>query len=144
MEDPETALVVQAYTDGINAYIDRLNYRSYPIEYKILNYKPEKWSPLKSALLLKYMAQMLTDDDLDLGIINAYKLFDKEDIDFLFKEFPDGTSNPIIPSGTKFNFAKNTVADSSGSDTNLVAIKGLIPEIENVNYFRGVGSNNWA
>ena len=25
-----------------------LNYASYPIEYKLLNYKPEKWSLLKT------------------------------------------------------------------------------------------------
>lgn len=142
LKDPETALVIQAYTDGINAYIDRLNYTSYPVEFKILNYKPEKWTPVKSALLLKYMAQMLTDNDLDLGIANAYKLLEPGDADFLYAEFPLHTKDPIIPSGTAFNFQSNKV-DTTQVDSSLSNV-AYYPEMENVNYFEGVGSNNWA
>lgn len=143
LKDPETAMVLQAYTDGVNAYIDRLNYRDYPIEYKILNYAPEKWSPLKCALLLKYMAQMLTDNDLDLGIANAYSLLNADDADFLYAVFPENFSDPIIPSGTHFDFENR--ADSLSQLVEPVdSLAGFYPALENVNYFEGIGSNNWA
>lgn len=144
LQDAETALVVEAYTEGINAYINRLDYRSFPVEYKILNYSPEKWTPLKSALLLKYMAQMLTDNDLDLGIANAYKLLGPEDADFLYERFPINTSDPIIPSGTIFDFGKTNSNDSSQVDSASLEQMAYFPEMENVNYFEGIGSNNWA
>lgn len=147
MKDPATAEVVQAYSDGINACIDRLSYRTLPLEYKLLNYRPERWTPLKSALLLKYMAQMLTGSNSDLGIANAYKLFDKEDADFLYTRFPKGTSDPIIPAGTPWNI--HTQPDSAGTADSLnrpqmAASTSFYPEMENPFYFEGIGSNNWA
>ncbi|MBL0912591.1 MAG: penicillin acylase family protein [Bacteroidia bacterium] len=146
MKDPLTAMVAQAYSDGINAYIERLSYRNLPLEYKLLNYRPEKWSPLKSALLLKYMAQMLTDNDSDLGIANAYKLFDKEDADLLYTRFPKGTTDPIIPSGTPWNFTvpRDSAAVADSLPAAVPSVAGFYPEMENPFYFEGIGSNNWA
>ena len=40
-----------AYTNGVNKYIESLNENKIPLEYKILNYKPEKWTLLKTSLL---------------------------------------------------------------------------------------------
>ena len=42
-----------SYLNGINAYVDKLKSADYPIEYKLLGYKPEKWTALHSALILK-------------------------------------------------------------------------------------------
>ena len=53
-------LVMDAYAKGVNEWIASLTPDQYPIEFKILNYEPEQWSPLKSALVLKYMAWDLT------------------------------------------------------------------------------------
>jgi len=54
--DPMIHEVVLAYTAGVNAFIETLNPKDYPVEYKILDYEPEPWTPLKCTLLLKYMA----------------------------------------------------------------------------------------
>ena len=45
-----------AYTAGVNAYITNLKESELPIEYKLLGYKPELWSNLKTALFLKFMS----------------------------------------------------------------------------------------
>ena len=45
--DTETLSFVQDYADGVNAYIDQLNPEDYPVEYKLLDYQPEAWSPKK-------------------------------------------------------------------------------------------------
>ncbi len=65
MQDETMAPILQAYADGVNAYIRSLQYKSYPLEYKILNVEPEEWKPLKTALLLKYMTQMLAGRSSD-------------------------------------------------------------------------------
>ena len=41
------------YRNGVNKYIESLDHNKIPLEYKILDYKPEKWTPMKTSLLLK-------------------------------------------------------------------------------------------
>lgn len=68
MDDPQTRAIVEAYTAGVNAWIAGLRPEDYPLEYKILDYQPEPWTPLKTALLLKYISWMLTgyNDELEM------------------------------------------------------------------------------
>jgi len=66
-KDPEAMKRYSAYTNGINAYIQTLTASNLPLEYKLLNIKPEQWTNLRSMLLLKMMAKMLasgTESDL--------------------------------------------------------------------------------
>ncbi len=55
--NPVTKMQWNAYAAGVNAYIDQLKESQLPLEFKLLNYKPEHWTILKSALFLKYMAE---------------------------------------------------------------------------------------
>src|SRR5262249_16849358 len=48
--------VLTAYSEGVNAYIHSLSYKNLPLEYKLLDYQPEEWTPYNCALLLKYMS----------------------------------------------------------------------------------------
>ena len=57
--DPESKAILRAYCNGINAYIKSLSPKDYPLEYKLLGYAPEAWTPVKVALLLKNMSNML-------------------------------------------------------------------------------------
>ena len=41
--NPVTKAVCDAYTEGVNVYINSLNESGYPLEYKLLDYKPEPW-----------------------------------------------------------------------------------------------------
>ena len=43
-KDPVTKKAFDAYTNGINAYIGTLKEADLPIEYKLLNLQPEKWT----------------------------------------------------------------------------------------------------
>src|SRR6185295_7029479 len=61
-KDPVSKRVFDAYTNGVNAYINTLTTSSLPLEYKLLNFKPAKWSNLRTALLLKMMAKMLSSE----------------------------------------------------------------------------------
>ena len=90
-----------AYTAGINAYITSLKPEQYPLEYKLLNYKPELWTNLKTCLFLKYMSFDLAGADWDFEMTNAKSIFSDFDIDKLFPTSQDSL-DPIVPKGTVF------------------------------------------
>ena len=85
--DPEVLAYIQDYADGVNAYIDQLQAKDYPVEYKLLDYAPEAWSPKKTALLLMYMTKMLAGRDKDLEYTNVLRLIGEENFNLLFPDF---------------------------------------------------------
>ncbi len=137
-EDPEIAGALEAYTAGINQYIESLRFRDIPIEYKLLDYRPKPWTSLKSALILKYMSAMLTLFESDLENTNAVKLFGAEQFNQLFPEFPPDI-DPVIPVGTKWNFTPVDVRKPAGYDRLPWVNARAYPEPPSV-----IGSNNWA
>ena len=64
-KNPLSKAAVNAYTAGVNSYISALTEGELPIEYKLLGYKPEKWSNLKVALFLKLMSKDLAGFERD-------------------------------------------------------------------------------
>ncbi len=94
---------IHAYSNGVNAYISALDYQDYPIEYKILNVKPKEWEPMNSALLLKYMTQMLAGRSDAIRTSNAIAHFGQEFVD-RFLSTPATLIDPIIPPGTEWPF----------------------------------------
>ncbi|PZX57763.1 penicillin amidase [Algoriphagus ratkowskyi] len=136
--DPESYLLLEAYADGVNQYIDQLSDARLPVEYKILNYRPEHWSAFKSILLLKYMTDMLVGDR-DLEYSNLRKILGEVMLDKLYPEYPQGV-DPIIESGHKWGFKSLSVTrpDSISYPDNLLLIDPM-PQPED-----GTGSNNWA
>lgn len=140
--NPVSKMVVTAFTAGINAYIKHLKKSELPIEYKLIGYQPEKWTPLKCAILMKYMAKDLTYYDTDIENTNALRLFGPENYKKMFPDFPPPALDPIIPKGTKWNFKSE---DSISKKTEKVFADVLYknPHKEfyaNPNY----GSNNWS
>jgi penicillin G amidase len=136
--DPTIKNVVLKYTEGINHYIRGLKYDQLPFEYKLLDYQPEDWTPLKCALLLKNMAQTLNIGDKDIEMTNTLKLFGKEVVDLLYPD-NEGVSDPIVdnPGGWKFKPIKlDTIA--LAMPTELIKLKKL-PSPDPT-----TGSNNWA
>lgn len=131
-----------AYTAGVNAYIETLTESQLPLEYKLIGYKPEKWSNLKTALFLKYMSWDLAAHEDDFEMTNAKSFFSKEDFAKLFPAIQDSV-DPIIPKGTvypkpKVEFKIPPSADSLYfNNTAPIAITEQKPDKDN-------GSNNWA
>ena len=103
MEDPRSKEMVLAYTAGINAYIHSLSNANLPVEYKILDFKPEDWTPLKCAILLKQMSAVLAMGSDEFYMSNILKKFGPEITSNLFPDYPY-REDPIIPKGTKWNF----------------------------------------
>uniref|UniRef100_UPI0025D2F7DC penicillin acylase family protein n=1 Tax=Algoriphagus sp. TaxID=1872435 RepID=UPI0025D2F7DC len=86
--DPETLEFLESYAAGVNQYIESLSPGQTPVEYKILNYKPEEWTPYKSLLLLKYMSDMLVGDR-DLEYSNLRKILGSQMLDKLYPDYPN-------------------------------------------------------
>lgn len=137
-QDIETLSFVQDYADGVNAYIDQLDPKDYPVEYKLLDYAPEAWTPKKTALLLMYMTKMLAGYDDDLEYTNTLREIGKENFDLLFPDFFDIT-DPVIPQETDWSFIDVPQTEAPMSETVLDTITASLDKPNPDN-----GSNNWA
>ena len=137
-KDPETLQFVQDYADGVNAYIDQLTPATYPVEYKLLDYKPEAWTPEKTALLLMYMTKMLAGRDKDLPYTNMLRLIGPKNFDLLFPDFFDMT-DPVIPKETDWSFIDVPQSKRPKNFVVLDTLKENLPQPHPDN-----GSNNWA
>lgn len=141
-KDPETLAACNSYTAGVNAYIESLTESTLPVEYKLLGYHPEKWTNLKSALFLKYMALELAGFENDFEMTNAKSVFSSADFDKIYPIVMDSL-DPIVPKGTVFSPPAIEVkipatADSLYFDNkDSTTISEQKPDKEN-------GSNNWA
>ena len=132
-----------AYTAGVNAYIATLTESTLPIEYKLLNLKPERWSNLKSALFLKYMAYDLSSHEDDFEMTNAKAYFSPEDFNLLYPSLQDSL-DPIIPKGTIFEKPAFTPTAPANADSAYFKNKVATTAQVMYNANRNNGSNNWA
>lgn len=134
---PEAFQLVQAYSDGFNAYLKTLRDADLPIEFKLMNYKPEPWSPYRSSLFHKSMSEVLCGRDMDVELTNARNFFG-DDFNFLFEEM-DSLTDPVIPKGTKWDYIQSIKKDSS---LNLGLFENF--DLQTEKGISGLGSNNWA
>jgi penicillin G amidase len=58
---PETRAVFEAYAEGVNAYINSLDPKNLPPEFRILQYKPSPWKPSDSLLVVKIFFEALSN-----------------------------------------------------------------------------------
>lgn len=66
--------MMQVYADGVNAYIDALPASQYPVEYKLLNARPERWRPVNTVDLLERMSWTLASGAPERALVRAAAL----------------------------------------------------------------------
>jgi penicillin G amidase len=143
-KDPVAWAIFSAYTKGVNAYIHSLKESEVPLEYKLLDFQPEEWTNLRTALLLKMMAKLLSSGtENDLAATNAKTIFTREQFNVIYPQVPDSLM-PIVPKGTVFDAQtifpfKPLTADSLyfGNKQPVAATEISKPDKNN-------GSNNWV
>ncbi|MBA3827567.1 MAG: penicillin acylase family protein [Taibaiella sp.] len=140
-EEPRTRIMLDAYTAGVNAYISTLHYRDLPLEYKLIGFSPEPWTPIKCALLLKYMADDLTGYTEDIPLTYLRDMLPEAEFNLLFPERIQGTT-PVIPSGTAFD-PPSLVTPPVPSDSIWVHFKKSDFDDKRTEN-DGIGSNSWA
>jgi penicillin amidase len=135
--DQESKTMLMQYAKGVNFMINQLSYKDLPFEYKLLNYKPEDWTILKSGLLYKYMSDMLNSGEKDLENTNFSAIYGKEMLDLIYPDV-DCWDDPVVEKPNDWGFEPITEGDKAVNNTGLTRLKPL-PSANTNN-----GSNNWA
>lgn len=105
MLSPETQDYLQAYSDGVNAYIHAHTPSEMSLEYTVLglkdsDYKVEDWTPADSVAWLKAMAWDLRgnmDDEIERGLMSGSRT--PAEIAELFPAYPYERHRPIVDQG---------------------------------------------
>ncbi|WP_327375901.1 penicillin acylase family protein [Streptomyces sp. NBC_01216] len=165
---PETKKNLQAYAEGVNAYLKGRSPSGISVEYAALaftnDYTIEPWTPVDSVAWLKAMAWDLRgnmQDEIDRSLMTS-RLTTRQ-IKDLYPSYPYDLHQPIVQSGAvdedkgAFDPA-GTASDADGSTTNPVggALRGMqsqlgalsdsldeIPALLGPNG-NGIGSNSWV
>ncbi len=154
---PQTQEALQAYADGVNAYLATRSTGELALEYVVLGLRvdvsdPEPWDPIDSLAWLKAMAWDLRsnyDDELERALLYR-SVGDVERVDELFPPYPEDRNAPILP--TAGQTATETAAAGvplplmdpqvqaaiEATDRALAAIPEMIGTDE------GTGSNSWV
>jgi len=144
--DRRTREMMDAYTAGVNQYIAELRFRDLPLEYKLIGFRPEPWTNLKTALLLKYMADDLTGYTEDIALTILRDQLPADQFALLYPPRLQG-SDPVIPSGTTFD-APSLASPVAPGDS--VWTHFPVSPQKTTTAFRfpqgpdGIGSNSWV
>jgi penicillin amidase len=146
--DGRARRILAAYADGVNAWIDAMSPRDWPIEYRLLGVRPERWSPINTLHLFGRMGWTLTYGAPEQRLAAAAALVGRPAAEALFPGHTPITE-PIQPNGTgspRFDFrplpppgAPDTAARRFASV--LPGLPGLPGRLEPAPRF---ASNNWA
>jgi penicillin G amidase len=138
MQDEKTNMIITNYAAGVNDYIKTLSYRDYPLEYKLLHYAPEPWTPIKVGYMLKNLSQTLNLKETDVEMTNALKLLGRDMVELLYAENDRPFADPIVDNPGNWKF---TPIALDSIPLALPAEYIAQPVMEKT---QGIGSNNWA
>lgn len=139
MADAEYSVAVTAYAAGVNAYIQSLKPRDYPVEYKLLGFAPEEWTPLKTAFMVMNLNRTLSFHSSAVSMTHTRNRMGDAFMDQFFPYYPKDT-DPIIPAGTNWDFVPLPIpAMLETRPISALGPEGSLPEKDH-----GIGSNNWA
>lgn len=144
-KDATTKKVLDAYTAGVNSYINQLSEATLPFEFKLLGYKPEPWSNLKIALFARLIASDLAGlgTARDLAFTNMKSVFSLRDMNLLFPEVSD-SSKPIVPAGTAFTASAPLLVPPANLDSAYFNNDTTVAPVNVIKPVDIKGSNNWA
>jgi penicillin amidase len=133
-EDPAIISYMQAYADGVNAYITAAG-KKLPPEFKILGYKPDPWKLEDIANIIGYMGWDLAKNNLTADIF-YYRLSQKVGAEKATQLIPDWNSaNSLVFPDFKLN---DTLLKEAGT------FIYSLDKLEEMGIASFSGSNNWA
>ena len=131
--DEASKAVLIAYTDGVNAYLEE-HKNALPIEYKILRFEPEPWTPVDSIVWGNAISlQLSANNYIELIRASVYDAVGEEAMNMLFpfaaEDSPITTpADPSLYSGMK-----------NLDLTELLQVNDVLGTT-----FDGIGSNSWV
>ncbi|WP_432105691.1 penicillin acylase family protein [Streptomyces sp. bgisy091] len=164
--DEDTKKNLQAYAEGVNAYLEGKDGKDISVEYAALgltnDYKPTKWTPVDSVAWLKAMAWDLRgnmQDEIDRSLMTSR--LDSKQIKDLYPDYPYEKNKPIVEEGAvspvtgKFDpdaepsgsvGAQTPEGATEGVNTQLSSLSKTLDEIPALlgPNGDGIGSNSWV
>ncbi|HET6653427.1 MAG TPA: penicillin acylase family protein [Nocardioides sp.] len=163
MLEPETLSYLEAFSDGVNAYIEGHTPSEMSLEYSALalnglDYTVEEWTPADSVAWLKAMAWDLRsnmEDEVTRAIMAGRH--SEADIAELFPPYPYDRHRPIVEQGAVVDGVYEQGAEQGGTrrpsrppfdDSVVAALEDLkagidaMPEL--MGHGDGIGSNGWV
>jgi penicillin G amidase len=149
---PATRSYLDAYSDGVNAYLAGKSATQLSAEYTVLglgglDYKPEKWTPVDSLAWLKAMAWDLRgnmDDEIARTRLSLGRT--PEQVDELYPRYPYDKHAPIMPTpdGERRGSAPRPAVGRATLKALDAVRRGVdaIPEL--LGQGEGIGSNSWV
>lgn len=126
----ESKEILDAFADGVNQYIDyAIKNNKLPYEFSLLGYKPEKWSPVDSLVIGKYMAY-------DLGGHWNYQIFNN----WVLNNLGEEKLKEFLPEN--FYLDPNNLEILKLNKETTLAIDSKLANIELP--YEENGSNNWV
>lgn len=158
---PSTKAALQAYADGVNAYLSGRDPGEIAMEYTVLGLQvpveaPEPWDPVDSVAWLKAMAWDLRSNyDDELGRAMTYQgVGDVARVDELFPPYPEDRNAPILSAVDVLPVTPASVGEGAtdvplsdpdvqaalaAADRALAAVPQLVGGGD-----EGTGSNSWV
>jgi len=158
---PETRAALQAYAQGVNAYLADRGPDDLGVEYTVLGTRvdlsaPDPWDPVDSLAWLKAMAWDLRgnyDDELDRALAFS-TVEDVELVDELFPSFAAGGNTPILQQsdlatgdGSRAEQASTSSASFGSAllDEAVASARDAVSAVPvMVGRGEGTGSNSWV
>ncbi|MGY5059093.1 penicillin acylase family protein [Streptomyces sp. 900105755] len=167
-----TKKYLQAYSKGVNAYLQGKDGKDISLEYAALgfvnDYKPEQWTPVDSVSWLKAMAWDLRgnmDDEIDRALMTSR--LGPQQIKDLYPDYPYSRNQPIVQEGQYDKLTKTfeqsgstsgsgTSTGTSGTSTSSSTGSALTSQLESLYNVlddvptavgvngQGIGSNSWV
>jgi len=159
--------ILQAYADGVNAYLDDRRGAELSLEYAVLalqnsDYQPEPWEAADSVAWLKALAWDLRgnmDDEIYRAVMSAS--MGVEATEELFPEYPYADHRPIVEVGAVVDGvfdqdastnsgnsprAASRALDLVGSQQAFASVDSVVSSLEELlgPSGPGIGSNSWA
>ncbi|MEO6446936.1 MAG: penicillin acylase family protein [Gemmatimonadaceae bacterium] len=144
----EEAMLLQAYSEGVNAYIEAAPRAEWPVEYKLLGTRPARWNAVNSFYLYARMGWTLAHTSAESEQVAARALVGAAaTAAILPRNSP--IQEPIQPNGrgaARVDFAR--IPAPGAADSEAVALLPLLPgdpaSTADVEVSRRFASNNWA
>ncbi|WP_431945548.1 penicillin acylase family protein [Actinacidiphila sp. bgisy167] len=125
-----TKKYLQAYSDGVNAYLDGHSGADLSVEYAALkfsnDYVPEKWTPVDSVAWLKAMAWDLRgnmQDEIDRALLSSR--LSRAQIAQLYPAYPYARNKPIVEGGRVDDLTDEYEPAGSGTEAGIDPAVGV-------------------
>lgn len=148
-EDGREWDLLRAYADGVNAYLDELAPEDLPLEFRLLDYTPDRYSPLQTLRMLQYMTYDLTYRSDDARYARLRERLDEDAFERLYPRHP-WLYAPIIPSEGGAARSEVPTAHRPQADAARAVLEARARQQERLHgtplegFRPGKGSNNWA